>query len=106
MSHRERDAFDSRARAHLTTITDRMNDLRTTVERFEGKSRDSAGREPLERALDSLRGLRNRAAARIEAAHQADDDAWPTARAQADRALREAQTALDDLAARLHPQAA
>ncbi|MFD1627525.1 hypothetical protein [Azospirillum griseum] len=106
MNQQERDAFDSRARVQLTTITNQMNDLRTTVERFDGRSRDITGREPLERALDSLRGLRNRAAARIEAAHQADDDAWPTARAHAERALREAQGVLDDMSARLHAQAA
>lgn len=101
MSRRERQAFDALSRDLVLHATDRMDRLRSTVERFEIN-----GRETWERTLDSLRGLRNRATARIEAAHLADDDAWPFLRARADQAMTELMRALDDIDHRLQRLAA
>ncbi len=101
MSDQERQAFDTRARDRVAQATERMNQLRSTVERSDPK-----GREAWERTLDGLRGLHNRAAARIEAAHLADDDAWPSARGRADQALGELLDALDEIDHRLQRLAA
>ncbi|CBS86802.1 hypothetical protein [Azospirillum lipoferum] len=91
MSRRNRHAFDTLSRDLVLRATDRMETLRSMVERA-GSDR----RETWERTLDRLRGLNNRAIARIEAAHLADDDAWPFARAQADQAMMDLMRALDD----------
>ncbi|BAI71822.1 hypothetical protein AZL_011840 [Azospirillum sp. B510] len=91
MSRRNRQAFDTLSRDLVLRATDRMETLRSMVERA-----DSDRRETWERTLDRLRGLNNRAIARIEAAHMADDDAWPFARAQADQAMMDLMRALDD----------
>lgn len=90
MSRRNRQAFDTLSRDLVLRATDRMETLRSMVERA-----DSNRRETWERTLDRLRGLNNRAIARIEAAHMADD-AWPFARAQADQAMMDLMRALDD----------
>ncbi|MBP2229307.1 hypothetical protein [Azospirillum agricola] len=101
MSSRERQAFDALSRDLVLHAADRMERLRSTVERAEIE-----GREMWERTLDSLRGLRNRASGHIEAARRADDDAWPFARARADQAMRELMHALDDIDGRLQRLAA
>jgi hypothetical protein len=91
MSRRNRQAFDTLSRELVLRATDRMETLRSMVERA-GSDR----RETWERTLDCLRGLNNRAIARIEATHMADDDAWPFARAQADQAMMDLMRALDE----------
>lgn len=101
MSDQERQSFDTQARDRVAQATERMNQLRSTVERSDPK-----GREAWERTLDSLRGLQNRATARIEAAHLADDDAWPSSRGRADQALGELIDALDEIDHRLQRLAA
>lgn len=92
MITRERQAFETLSRDLIQHAANRMERLRSTVERTEIQ-----GREAWERTLDSLRGLRNRATAHIEAAHRADDDAWPFARARADQVMVELMRALDDI---------
>ncbi|WP_168220346.1 hypothetical protein [Azospirillum thermophilum] len=101
MSCRTRQAFDQLCRDLLDQATERMDRLRSFVERSGG-----AGREGWERMLDNLRGERNRATARIEAARLADDDTWPTARAQADQAITDLMECIDDLDRRLQRLAA
>ncbi len=98
---RERQAFEALSHDLVLHASDRMEHLRSTVERAE-----IDGRELWERTLDSLRGLRNRAIAHIEAAHRTDDDAWPFARARADQAMTELMRALDDLDSRMQRLAA
>ncbi len=101
MSNRERQAFDTLSRDLIQHATNRMERLRSTVERA-----DIVGRDVWERTLDTLRGLRNRACGHIEAAHRADDDAWPFARARADQAISELMRTLDDVDGRLQRIAA
>ncbi|PWC33250.1 hypothetical protein [Azospirillum sp. TSO35-2] len=101
MSRRNRHAFDTLSRDLVVRATDRMETLRSLVERS-----DSDGREAWERTLDHLRGLNNRAIARIEAAHLADDDAWPFARSRADQAMMDLMHALDEFDGRLRLLAA
>lgn len=96
MSARHREAHENLCRDLLASATRRLDDLRTAVER--SKADDQAD---LERALDSLRGLHNRALARMEAAHLADDESWPPARAQADQALAALTRGLDEVQARI-----
>jgi len=101
MSSRERQSFDTLSRNLIQHATDRMERLRSTVERA-----DIDGREAWERTLDSLRGLRNRASGHIEAARRTDDDAWPFARARAEQALSDLMRALDDIGGRFQRLAA
>lgn len=91
MTRRRRQAHEGLCRDVLTQTDARLEQLRTAAERSKG---DRLG---LERALDNARGLRNRVLARVEAAHQASDDAWPFARAQADQAVAEMMQAVADL---------
>ncbi|MBP2303015.1 hypothetical protein [Azospirillum picis] len=101
MSGRNRQAFDTLSRDLVLRATDRMETLRSLVERS-----DIAGREAWERTLDQLRGLNNRAIAHIEAARIADDDAWRFARARAEQAMMDLMRALDDFDGRLRRLAA
>lgn len=101
MNNRERQSFDALSRDLIRHATDRMERLRSSVERA-----DISGREAWERTLDSLRGLRNRASGHIEAARRADDDAWPFARARAEQAMSELTRAIDDIGGRFQRIAA
>jgi hypothetical protein len=101
MTGHKRQAFDRFCRDLLQHAGDRLERLRSSVER-----RGEEERLDLERALDELRGRRNRLMARVEAAHQASDDAWPFARAQTDQAIGDLVSGLDELEARLRRVAA
>ena len=101
MSCRQRHGHEALCRDLLLRAEDRLEQLRSTVERG-----DRNGRLGLERALDGARGLHNRVLARIEAARQASDDAWPFARAQADQAVGDLIQAIDDLERQLSRAAA
>ena len=101
MSCRQRHAYDSLCRDLLLHAADRLDRLRTQVERWT-----QGDREELERTLDTLRGLLNRVTARVEAAHLAADDAWPFARAVADQAIEELMKGLDAVEVRLKRAAA
>ncbi|HYH18067.1 MAG TPA: hypothetical protein VD995_05560 [Azospirillum sp.] len=101
MTGRKRQAYDSFCRDLLQHASDRLERLRSSVER-----RGEEERLDLERALDELRGRRNRLMARVEAARQASDDAWPFARAQADQAVGDLVGGLDELENRLQRAAA
>ncbi|MBP2293471.1 hypothetical protein [Azospirillum rugosum] len=101
MSCRQRQAHDTLCRDLLFHATDRLDRLRSLVER-----RTQPDREDMERTLDALRGLLNRVTGRIEAAHLATDDAWPFARAMADQAIEELVASLDAAEARLKRAAA
>lgn len=100
MSHDKRHGHEARCRDLLALAEDRLEQLRSIVERRAGDRLDQ------ERALDNARGLCNRVLARLEAAHQASDDAWPFARAHADQAVNEMLQAIDDLERQLSRAAA
>lgn len=106
MSCRQRQAHDTLCRDLLLHATDRLDRLRSLVERWPQLGREDRGRENMERTLDALRGLLNRVTGRIEAAHLATDDAWPFARAMADQAIEELVANLDAAEARLKRAAA
>lgn len=56
-------------RTRIVEADSRLEALRIAVERRPARTRTAD-----ERALDRLRGMRNRAMARVEAAHRAPDD--------------------------------
>ncbi|HEY0838337.1 MAG TPA: hypothetical protein VGE72_30805 [Azospirillum sp.] len=101
MTGHKRQAYDSYCRDLIQHAGERLERLRSSVER-----RGEDERLDLERRLDELRGRRNRLMARVEAAHQASDESWPFARAQAAQAIDELVSGLDDLETRLQRAAA
>ena len=100
MSRHKRHGHEARCRDLLAHAEGRLEQLRSVVERGAGDRLDQ------ERALDHARGLCNRVLARVEAARQSSDDAWPFARAHADQAVNEMQHAIDELESRLSRAAA
>lgn len=96
MNERRRDAIVSLCRDHIARVSVRMDVIRSEVERLS-----SPTREEIERELDRLRGLRNRALARTEAARLADDEAWDGARAQLDQTIQALNNELGHLETRL-----
>jgi len=100
MTRRRRQAHEGLCRDLLAQAEARLEALRTAAERSDGN------RLELERALDHARGLCNRVLARVEAARQASDDAWPFARAQADQAIAEMTQAIAEVDQRLSRAAA
>ncbi|HYE39291.1 MAG TPA: hypothetical protein VEB23_05125, partial [Ramlibacter sp.] len=95
-----RQGHEDLCRDLLAHTENRLEQLRSIVERTGGD------RLNLERALDHARGLRNRVLARVEAARQSSDDAWPFARAQADQAVNEMMQAIGELEQQLSKAAA
>ena len=91
MSHHRRHGHEAQCRDLLAHTGTRLEQLRRLVERGTGDRLNE------ERALDHARGLHNRALARVEAARQSSDDAWPFARAQADQAVNEMLQAVGEL---------
>jgi hypothetical protein len=100
MTRRRRQAHEALCRDFLAQTGDRLEQLRSAAER------STANRLELERALDHARGLGNRVLARVEAARQASDDAWPFARAQADQAIADMAQAIAELEQALSKAAA
>lgn len=96
MNELRRDAIVSLCRDHIARVSFRMDVIRSNVERLS-----SPDRQAIERELDRLRGLRNRALARAEAARLADDDTWDGAQAQLDQTIRTLNTELGALETRL-----
>jgi hypothetical protein len=89
--------------------TQRMEGLRTTVERlaeWRGNPDCEAQRSELERALDRVRGNRNRALARLEAVRLAEDDSWVFSRSHADQAIATFCQSVDEVESHLHRAAA
>lgn len=101
MNGRDRQAFEILCRDLVLHIEDRMECLRSIVERAE-----LDGREGWERMLDTLRGQWNRTLARMEAAHGSPDEAWSFARAKAELAVAELVRAIDEIDGRLQRAAA
>ncbi|AIB11450.1 hypothetical protein ABAZ39_05360 [Azospirillum argentinense] len=106
MSRRNRHAHDAKCRTLLQATADRLDRLRSQVERFGLEGHEGMSRDELERTLDALRGQHNRLSARVEAARIATDDAWTFARAIADQAAAELADGLDGMEARLKRVAA
>lgn len=100
MSCHKRHGHEARCCDLLAHAEDRLEQLRSIVERGTGDRLDQ------ERALDRARGLCNRVLARVEATRQASDDAWPFARAHADQAVNEMLQAIDELERQLSQAAA
>jgi hypothetical protein len=96
MNERRRDAYVSLCRDTIRHVTSRMDALRSMVERLPFPTRTD-----IERELDRIRGLLNRAVARTEAARFVDDDAWETVRAQIDGAINALTNELGALEGRL-----
>lgn len=101
MSVQRRDTHEAHCRERLQTATRGLDDLRSIVERLRSEDQGD-----FERALDGLRGLHNRALARLEAARLAPPDSWPLARAQADQALDDLARRLDEVEGRLQQRQA
>ena len=106
MSCRNRHAHDANCRDLLHATADRLDRLRSLVERSGPELRETMSREEMERTLDALRGQHNRLSARVEAARIATDDAWAFSRAIADQAADELVNGLDSMEARLKRVAA
>ena len=106
MSCRGRHAHDAKCRDLLQATADRLDRLRSLVERSGPDARENMTREEMERTLDILRGQRNRLCARVEAARIATDDAWPFARAIADQTAEELVNGIEGMEARLKRLAA
>jgi hypothetical protein len=96
MDEHRRDAIVSLCRDHIARVSTRMDVIRSTVERLP-----MADREAIERRLDHLRGLRNRALARTEAARMADDNSWDGAQAQLDQTIRDLNSELGEIETRI-----
>lgn len=79
--------LDARIRAYhgrIDATHERMDFVRSLVERTRSPDRDA-----MERRLDRLRGALNRAVARLEAARDPDELAWRQIHAKLDPALEE-----------------
>lgn len=106
MGCRNRHAYDVKCRDLLQETADRLDRLRSLVERSGPEVREAMSRQEMERTLDALRGQHNRLSARVEAARIATDDAWAFARAVADQAAEELVSGIDHLEAGLSRKAA
>ncbi|HYD31767.1 MAG TPA: hypothetical protein VEB64_13075 [Azospirillaceae bacterium] len=73
----KREAYESVVEHKIIEAGDRLERLRHETERVWWD-----GRTTFERALDNVRGQRNQALAKLEHLRMADDDAWPTVKAQ------------------------
>lgn len=92
--------FEARARGRVAEAAERLDEMRRWVER-----QPSARRGEYEPALDHLRGLLNRAKARLERVRMASDGLADSARSSAAEALDELWENVHDLENRL-PRAA
>ena len=92
MRTRGRDRYELAAASELRTLTERLDDLRALAERTSGDQRFA-----LERALDAVRGIRNRSEAKIEDVRRASDDAWQLVKVHADAALAQFRSGLDQI---------
>lgn len=98
---RERQAHVATCHARIQETTRRLDELRSRAERQRG-----GRRQDVERTLDRLRGLRNRALARLEDCRRAGGDAWPSIRNQATTAVDELVDGLAEVEAMLERVAA
>jgi hypothetical protein len=92
MVTRGRDRYELAAASELRTLTERLDNLRALAERTSGERRFA-----LERALDAVRGVRNRTEAKIEDVRRASDDAWQLVKVHADTALAQFRGGLDQI---------
>jgi len=82
MAHRLRQRYVEAACSELNVLTRRLERLRSVVERGRGDRRLQH-----ERHLDDLRGLANRATAKVEDVRRASEDAWKSFKVHADSAI-------------------
>lgn len=99
--HAERDGHVARSHERLLDAARRLEALRSHVERQPAERRHD-----LERTLDRLRGLRNRALARLEDCRRASGDVWPAIRNQATTAVDELVAGITEVEAMLERMAA
>jgi hypothetical protein len=92
MANRGRDRYELAAASELKTLTERLDNLRALAERTSGDRRFT-----LERALDEVRGIRNRTEAKLEDVRRAPDDAWQLVKVHADAALAQFRGGLDQI---------
>jgi hypothetical protein len=87
-----RDRYELAAASELKMLTERLDRLRALAERTSGERRFA-----LERALDAVRGIRNRTEAKIEDVRRSSDDAWHLVKVHADAALAQFRSGLDQI---------
>jgi hypothetical protein len=92
MGIRGRDRYELAAASELKMLTERLDNLRALAERTSEDQRFA-----LERALDAVRGIRNRTEAKIEDVRRASDDAWQLVKVHADLALAQFRSGLDQI---------
>jgi hypothetical protein len=90
MAVRGRDHYEVSAAQELKSLTERLDHLRAVAERVPGERRFT-----LERALDEMRGLRNRTEAKLEDVRRAPEDAWKLVKVHADAALAQFKGGLE-----------
>jgi len=101
MARRVRETYLEDAAAVLARLTDRLDGLRAFTERTP-----SAQRFALERALDELRGLRNRTEAKLEDVRRSSEDAWQLIKVHSDNALAQFKGGLDRVETQMQRSAA
>jgi len=92
MGNRGRERYEVAAASELKTLTERLDNLRALAERVSGEQQFA-----LERALDQVRGLRNRTEAKLEDVRRASEDAWQLIKVHADAALAQFRAGLDQI---------
>ena len=89
MARRMKQVYVSRAAEDLRILAERLDRLRAATERL-GADRKLL----LEPALDDMRGMRNRAEAKLEDVRRAPDDAWSVFKVHADGAIENLKLAI------------
>lgn len=89
MAPRMKQVYVSRAAEDLRILGERLDRLRAATERL-GTDRKLL----LEPALDDMRGMRNRAEAKLEDVRRTSDDAWPVFKVHADGAIESLRSAI------------
>ena len=101
MNAQDKRAWELARRNEIEEFTVRLEALRKSTFYLTGDVRLDA-----ERSLDELRGLINRALARIEAIRFSHDDTWRLARQPAETAFARARETFEELEAKLFRRAA
>lgn len=101
MPHPMKKAYLTFAEAALASLDERLDRLHAVAARLVPERRSAA-----ERMLDTLRGIRNRAGAKVEGVRRAPEDAWSDVKVHAEAAVAELRAAVDRLEALLRPEAA
>ena len=102
MPHPNKKAYLASAEAALLALDGRLDRLYGVAARLASEERRLAA----ERMLDTLRGIRNRAGAKLEDVRRAPEDAWSGVKVHAEEAITELGAAVGRLESLLHAEAA